>query len=197
MPIIHDGNNTGESNKIPDNTEIQAQEQTENQEENLVENSLMEISKKLEEEIKSLKELILREKAENQNLRKRHEKELEDNHKYAISNFARDLIEVQENMHRAIDNIPQNEIEANPTLKALLEGVELTKNSLASVFEKYGIIRIYPLEQQFDHNFHQAIVQVPDAQKPEGTIVQVIQAGYIIKDRLLRPALVAVAKSSS
>ncbi|MBA8667296.1 nucleotide exchange factor GrpE [Holosporaceae bacterium 'Namur'] len=197
MSIMHDENNTGELNKTPENTQIQAQEQNENPEENSVENSLMEVSKKLEEEIKSLKELILREKAENQNLRKRHEKELEDNHKYAISNFARDLIEVQENMHRAIDNIPQNEIENNPTLKALLEGVELTKNSLAGIFEKYGIIRIYPLEQQFDHNFHQAIVQVPDAQKPEGSIVQVIQAGYIIKDRLLRPALVAVAKSSS
>lgn len=197
MTSVQNENNTNDinqTNESAEHTELEIKEQAENSTESNIENDLIEVSKKLEEEIKSLKDLILREKAENQNLRKRHEKELEDNHKYAIANFARDLIEVQENMYRAIDNLPKNEIETNPTLKSILEGIELTKNTLGNVFEKYGITRIYPLEQPFDHNYHQAIVQVPDANKPEGTIVQVIQAGYVIKDRLLRPALVAVTK---
>ncbi len=191
MTVFNDENNTNEANK---STEVQINEPAEAKQEPQIEDSLMEVTKKLEEETKSLKDLILREKAENQNLRKRYEKELEDNHKYAITNFARDLIEVQENMYRALDNIPKEDIESNPTLKLIFEGVDLTKNSLTSVFDKYGVTRIYPLDQQFDHNFHQAIVQVPDSEKDEGAIVQVIQAGYMIKDRLLRPALVAVAK---
>jgi molecular chaperone GrpE len=161
-----------------------------------IDDSLVEISQKLEEEAKSLKDLVLREKAENENLRKRYIKELEDTNKYAITNFARDLIEVQENMHRALENISSEEIEKNPNIKNIVNGIELTKNSLATTFEKYGINRIYPIDQLFDHNYHQAIVQIPTSEKPEGTIVQVIQAGYTIKDRLLRPALVAVAKTS-
>lgn len=186
--------NIGE-NQEKSHSEIQESEtKTEDDLEEVIESSLIETTKKLESEISTLKDLILREKAENQNLRRRHEKELEESHKYAITSFARDLIEVQEDMQRALDNLPKEGLENNAVIKNMFEGLELIKNSLSKVFDKYGIIRIYPLDQNFDHNFHQAIVQVPTSDKPQGTVMQVIQAGYVIKDRLLRPALVAVAK---
>jgi molecular chaperone GrpE len=149
---------------------------------------------KLEEEVNKLKDSLLRQIAETENVRKRAANEIKDSSNYAITSFARELIEVQENLQRALDSIAKDKLESSPEIKSIYDGVELTKNTLSSVFEKFGIIRIHPLDQQFDHNFHQAIVQVPTNDKPENTVVQVIQAGYTIKDRLLRPALVAVAK---
>lgn len=148
---------------------------------------------KLQDEIKQLNDSILREKAENENLRKRAHKEIEEAGKYAVTTFARDLIEVLENMQRAADSLSQITTE-NEEVKKVLDGVILTRNSLTSVFDKYGIVRLYPSHQPFDHNLHQAIVQIETDEHPEGTCVQIIQAGYTIKERLLRPALVAVSK---
>ena len=149
----------------------------------------------LQQEIEKNKEQMLRLAAEMENLRKRNAKEVEDANKYAISKFAKDLIEVLENLFRAEASINSEQLENNKTIKQIFSGVELTKKSLIDTFEKYGIKRIDPMGAPFDHDFHQAIVEMPTSQHPAGTIVQGIQAGYTMHDRLLRPALVAVAKA--
>jgi molecular chaperone GrpE len=151
---------------------------------------------KLKEENAKLNDHILRLGAELENTRKRLTKEANEASQYAITKFARDLIEVLENLHRAEASIHSSEeLEGNQTLKAIFSGVELTKKSLVDSFEKHGIQRVEPnIGDKFDHNYHQAIAQVPATSHPADSIVQVIQAGYIIHDRLLRPALVAVAK---
>lgn len=147
------------------------------------------------QEIEKGKEQMLRLAAELENIRRRNAKEVEDANKYAISKFAKDLIEVLENLFRAEASINSEQLENNNTVKQIFSGVELTKKSLIDTFEKYGIKRIDPMGTAFNHDFHQAIVEIPTSQHPAGTIVQVIQAGYIMHDRLLRPALVAVAKA--
>lgn len=151
---------------------------------------------KLREDNVRLNDQVMRLAAELENTRKRLSKEAEEAGKYGITKFARELIEVQENLHRAEASIHNTEeLESNQTLKQIFSGVELTKKSLADIFAKHGIVRIDPkIGEKFDHNFHQAIAQMPAANHPADSIVQVIQAGYAIHDRLLRPALVAVAK---
>lgn len=147
----------------------------------------------LTKENAELKDQMLRAVAEAENVRRRAQKEIEDRSKYAVSGFAQDMLEVLENLHRAEGSIPKESREENPLLNTLLQGVELTKAELQRVFDKYGITRVYPLGQPFDHNVHQAVAQLESDEK-EGTVVNVIQAGYLLKDRLLRPAMVAVAK---
>ncbi len=149
----------------------------------------------LQAEIASLKEQLLRALAETENTRRRSRIDVEEAGKYAVTNFARDLINVLENLHRAEEALPQEQLAENPALKAFYEGVEMTKRELLTIFDRQGIRRISPEGEMYDHNFHQAMVQIPDAEKAPGTVVQVMQAGYVIKDRLLRPALVAVAKA--
>lgn len=151
---------------------------------------------KFQEEIAALKDQVIRMAAENDNLRKRYAKELEEANKYGITKFARDLIDVLENLHRAESSVNSELLEKDQALKQIFNGVELTKKSLIDAFEKWGIKRIDPMGEMFNHDFHQAITQVPSATHAEGSVVQVIQAGYIIQDRLLRPALVAVAKKA-
>lgn len=148
-----------------------------------------------QEEIAKLKDQMMRLAAEMENLRKRQAKELEEANKYGITKFARDLIEVLENLHRAESSVNSEQLEANNTLKQIFSGVELTKKSLIDAFDKWGIKRIDPMGEMFNHDFHQAITQIPTTTHASGTVVQVIQAGYVINDRLLRPALVAVAKA--
>lgn len=149
----------------------------------------------LKEEIKSLEDKFLRAAAEMQNLRNRTEKELADARKYGITSFARDLITVQEHMSLALGSIPQEKIEQDELFKNLFMGVKLTADELLTVFKKHGIERINPEGQKFDHNFHQAMVEIPSAEAEPGTVVQVMQPGYTIFDRLIRPALVGVAKA--
>ncbi len=148
-----------------------------------------------QEEVAKLKDQMMRLAAEMENLRKRQAKELEEANKYGITKFARDLIEVLENLHRAESSVNSEQLEANNTLKQIFSGVELTKKSLIDAFDKWGIKRIDPMGEMFNHDFHQAITQIPTTTHASGTVVQVIQAGYVINDRLLRPALVAVAKA--
>ena len=147
------------------------------------------------EEMTKLKDQLLRMAAEYENFRKRSVKELEDATKYGITKFARDLIDVLENLHRAESSIDTEQLQSNETLKNIFSGVELTKKSLVDIFDRYGIKRIDPIGDQFNHDYHQAIMQVPSKTHKTGEIIQVIQAGYIIHDRLLRPALVAVARA--
>jgi len=150
------------------------------------------------QETAALKDKLLRALAEMENLRKRTEREVADSRAYAITAFARDILNVADNMHRALGALDvELRKQADSSLKALLDGVELTERELMNVLDKHGVKKLEPLGQKFDPNLHQAMYEVPDPAVPAGTIVQVVQAGYTIGDRVLRPALVAIAKGAS
>jgi molecular chaperone GrpE len=148
-------------------------------------------------EIAALKDQSLRALAEVENIRRRAEREQADTSKYAVSKFAGDLVSVLENLMRATSSITEEQRESSPVFKNLAVGVEMTQQELLSIFEKYGIRRIDPLGQKFDHQLHQAVAQTASADAETGTVVQVLQAGYVIHDRLLRPAMVGVATSAT
>lgn len=144
-------------------------------------------------EAADLKDQLLRALAEGENTRKRAAREREDSARYGISNFARDVVAVADNLRRAIDSLPADNT-GEDVVKTLTEGVAATLRQLDAAFENHGIERIDPAGQPFDHNLHQAMFEDPDSDQPPGTVVQVIQHGYKIHDRLLRPAMVGVAK---
>ncbi len=142
-----------------------------------------------------LKDKALRTMADMENLRRRTEKEVADARTYAVSSFARDMLTVADNMRRGIESVPQEQrTSADGALKTLLEGVELTERDLLKTLEKYGIKQIDPQGQRFDPNLHQAMFEVEDPNVTTGTVVQVVQAGFVIGERVLRPALVGVSK---
>ena len=145
-------------------------------------------------EIAKLKDQLLRALAEIENTRKRGERDREETAKFAVAGFARDLLEVVDNLRRSLDSVPADAAAGNTALATLLEGVELTDRQLQAMLEKHGIVRVAPMDQPFDPNLHQAMFEVPGTGKPNGTVVQVLQAGFVINGRLLRPALVGVAK---
>jgi molecular chaperone GrpE len=137
----------------------------------------------------------LRALAEMENLRRRTEREVADARVYGIAGFARDMVGIADNMRRALASAPAELHEsAEAGVKPLIEGVELTDRELAKALEKHGIRRLEPLGQKFDPHVHQAMFEVPDPSVPAGTVVQVMQDGYTIGERVLRPALVGVAK---
>lgn len=144
-----------------------------------------------------MRDRLLRAMADMENLRRRTEREKADTARYAISNFARDILTVGDNIKRAIDHVPAEAAAEDPALKSFLEGVQLTERELLNVLERHGVTRIEPLGQRFDPNSHQAMYEVPDPSVPEGTVVDVMQQGYAIGDRCLRPALVAVSKGGA
>jgi len=147
-----------------------------------------------EQQIKDLNQKLLRSLADFENLRKRSQEEKEKIHQFAITNFVGDLVPVVENFFMASDNCPQEEIQKNETVKNYATAVEMTKKELIKTLEKHKVERIFPLKQQFNHNLHEALSQVPTTTAQDGEILQVIQAGYKIADRLVKPALVIVAK---
>jgi len=142
----------------------------------------------------ALKDKMLRLVAEMENLRRRTERDKADTAKYAVSNFARDVLTVADNIQRAIDHVPEEAAEQDADLKNFLEGIQVTERELLNVMERHGIARLDPKGERFDPNSHQAMFEVEDASVPEGTIVQVVQAGYVIAERVLRPAMVGIAK---
>jgi len=149
----------------------------------------------LAREAAEYKDRWMRSLAEMENLRRRTEREVADARTYGISQFARDVVTVADNMERALAAL-DNELreKADSSVKALLDGVELTERELTKVLEKHGVQRLDPHGQKFDPHRHQAMFEVTDESVPAGTVVQVVQSGYTIGDRVLRPALVAVAK---
>lgn len=149
-----------------------------------------------DKELAAARDQALRALAETENSRRRAERELADMSKYAVTGFARDLVNVLENLQRALAAISPEQKAADPSLANLATGVEMTMKELLGVFEKHGIHRLDPLGQKFDHNFHQAVAQIDTPDAEPGIIVQVLQAGYVIHDRLLRPAMVGVAAGS-
>ena len=151
-----------------------------------------------EEEIAQLKDQLLRAMAETENTRRRGQREIEDARKFAISEFARDLLGLTDNLTRALESARDDNGDNGDAAAqgALLEGVELTQRQFLQALENYGIQPIEAEGQKLDPNLHQAMLQIDDDEVEPGTIVQVIQIGYTIHDRLLRPALVAVAKAT-
>ena len=149
----------------------------------------------LSKEAAESRDKMLRTLAEMENLRKRTTREVADARTYGIRNFARDVLDIADNLQRALDAVPADTREAaDPGLKALIEGVELTERSLLNTLEKNGVKKFDPSGEKFDPNFQQAMYEVPDSSVPAGTVVQVVQAGYTIGEQVLRPALVAVSK---
>jgi len=141
---------------------------------------------------------MLRTLAEMENLRKRTSREVADARIYGITGFARDVLDIADNLQRALDAVPADtRAAADPGLKALIEGVELTERSLLNALEKNGVKKFDPSGEKFDPNFQQAMYEVPDPSVPAGTVAQVVQAGYMIGERVLRPALVAVSKGGA
>ncbi|MEM1400711.1 MAG: nucleotide exchange factor GrpE [Pseudomonadota bacterium] len=152
----------------------------------------------LEAEKEAQRDQLLRAVAEAENGRRRAEREKEETAKFAISKFARDLLDVSDNLRRALEATEGASMAAtvqnDDGVRVLVEGVAATERSLLQVLEKHGLIKIMPLDEKFDPNFHQAMVEIPTDDKPPGTVVQVMQPGYVLNGRLIRPALVGVAK---
>src|SRR2546421_2437390 len=146
-------------------------------------------------ETADLKDRLLRTLADMENLRRRTDREVADARVYGVTNFRREILAVAENMERALKALDDEIREkADAGVKALLDGVELTERELIKVMEKHGVRKIEPMGQKFDPNLHQAMFELPDPSVPAGTIVQVMQPGYTIGERVLRPALVGIAK---
>jgi molecular chaperone GrpE len=150
----------------------------------------------LEAEIAEQKDRLLRALAETENVRRRAQREREDASKYAVAGFAKDLLSVADNLRRALESLPASEVRDERT-RSLLEGVAATERELLGVFERHGVKRVDPEGERFDHNFHQAIFEAERQGKPGGTVIEVLQPGYVLHDRLLRPAMVGVAKETS
>jgi molecular chaperone GrpE len=150
---------------------------------------------RLRQENAELKDRLLRALAEMENLRKRTEREVADARSYGVSSFAREVLSVADNIQRALETTGEDwKKHADDAGKALFEGVELTERDLIKALEKHGVRKVEPLGQKFDPNLHEAMYEIPDNSVPAGTVVQVLQSGFTIGDRILRPARVGVAK---
>ncbi|CDO39456.1 protein GrpE [Bartonella henselae] len=151
----------------------------------------------LQDENKELKDQLLRLAADMENLRRRTARDVADAKAYSIANFARDMLSVSDNLNRALDAIPEGAKENDAGLKTLAEGVEMTERAMIAALERHGVQKIHPEGQKFDPHFHQAMFEIPNSDVPDNTVQQVVQAGYIIGERVLRPAIVGVAKGGA
>ena len=149
-----------------------------------------------EVEIAALKDKLLRTLADMENLRRRSQKDREDALKYASANFARDMLSVADNLRRAIESIPEDGDPDGAALVGFIEGIALTEKGLLSALERHKIEKIEPMGEKFDPQFHEALFEIPTNDAPSGTVMQVMETGYIIHDRLLRPAKVGIAKAA-
>lgn len=184
-------NNTPEDQEA----EVAAQAAETAADEASAENEAVDPIEALKAENAELKDRALRVMAEMENLRRRTEKELKDVRQYSVAGFARDMLTVSDNLRRALDAVPDElRQNADAGLVALLEGVEMTERELLNQLEKNGVKKLDPAGQKFDPNFHQAMFEVPNTEVPNNTVVQVVQAGYSIGDRVLRPAMVGVSR---
>jgi len=195
-------NEQDNSSKSPNQPLNQDQSSTENFDNNNSNNSstfesvFKEKINQLEKKNSELNEQLLRTIAELENVRRRSREELEKASKFAITNFVSELVVIVENFLMASKNAPQQQIDQYPEIKNYATAILLTEKELLKILEKNQVARIFPLNQKFDHNFHEAISFVESDQE-EGSILQVIQAGYTIANRLIKPALVVVAKAKS
>jgi molecular chaperone GrpE len=149
----------------------------------------------LGKEAAEAKDKMLRALADAENTRRRAERDRTDASKFAVTGFARDMLSVSDNLRRALNAISPEQRAGNEQLKTIYEGVEATERELLRIFEKNGIVKVDPLNQKFDPNLHEVIFEIPSTDKEGGTILQVVEPGYLIQERLLRPARVGVAKN--
>ncbi|MCP9229818.1 nucleotide exchange factor GrpE [Mesorhizobium sp. LMG 17147] len=150
---------------------------------------------RLLKENEELKDRALRVAADMENLRRRTARDVHDARAYAVANFARDMLSVSDNLRRALDAIPEEaKASGDAGFKALIDGVEITERAMLSALERHGVKKLEPEGEKFDPNFHQAMFEVPNPDVPANTVVQVVQPGYSIGERVLRPAMVGVAK---
>ncbi len=173
------------------NSEKQPKNNTQNTETNNEVNNERLVA--LEKLVSELKEQLVRAFAEIENLKKRHQKDVESVAKFANANILKDLIEPYEQLFMALSIKPSQEILQNQTFASLLNGIEMTKNTFEKAFEKHKLKRLYPKGEKFDHNLHQAISQIPNSNVESGTVLEVVQAGYILEDRVIKPAMVVVS----
>ena len=150
-----------------------------------------------EKEIADLKDKLLRTLADMENLRRRSQKDREDALKYSSANFARDMLSVADNLRRAIESIPEEADPDGAAMVGFIEGIALTEKELLSTLERHGIEKIDPMGEKFDPQFHEAMFEIPTVDAESGTVLQVVEVGYVIHDRLLRPAKVGIAKAGS
>lgn len=148
-----------------------------------------------EAELAALNDRLLRTLAESENQRRRDRREREETARYAVAGFARDMLGVADNLRRALEALPEGAAEGDEALKSLVDGVALTERELEGTFARHGVEKIDPQGKKFDHNLHEAMFELPTADAAPGTVVQVVQAGYVIRDRLLRAARVGIAKA--
>jgi len=151
------------------------------------------IESKLNDEIEGLRDERLRLLAEMENLRKRLEKEKIDSIKYGSSNFARDILSLGDNLSRALNSIP-SDVEKSGSLKNLVDGLKMVEKEFIAILKRHGVEKVEAMNKKFDHNFHQAMLEVETDETAEGIVVQEIQPGFIMYDRLLRPSMVGVSK---
>ena len=142
-----------------------------------------------------LKDQLLRALADTENMRRRSEREATNIRKYGHTPFARDLVGAIDNLARVVESTPENLDHADETVKSLITGIQLSWTELQSIIEKHGIKRVEPLGEKFDYNLHQAMFEVPTNDQPSGMVLEVVQHGYVLHDRLLRPAMVGVSKA--
>jgi len=186
--------------KAPDDADIEAMDDetatgTDAQAEEPVDEAGIYDAEALTAEIAELKDKLLRSIAETENLRRRAEREREEARAYAATAFARDMLNVGDNMNRALESLDAETREnAGDAIKTLIDGIELTQRELLNVFERHGIRQLDPAGEKFDPNFHQAMFELEDETVPSGTVVQVVQSGFKIGQRVLRPAMVGVSK---
>jgi len=178
-----------------DTEELKKENNNENPSESDTPTSDEDIILKLNEEISDLKDQRLRAIAELENFRKRAEKDQSDALKYGVTNFAKEIINIKDNIERAQSSI-SDEVKTNDAVKSVVEGLDLIAQATVSTFEKIGIKKIESINQKFDHNLHQAMMEIEKDEMEPGTIVQEILPGYTLHDRLLRPAMVGVSKNT-
>ena len=178
-----------------DTEELKKENSNENPSESDTPTSDEDIILKLNEEISDLKDQRLRAIAELENFRKRAEKDQSDALKYGVTNFAKEIINIKDNIERAQSSI-SDEVKTNDAVKSVVEGLDLIAQATVSTFEKIGIKKVESINQKFDHNLHQAMMEIEKDEMEPGTIVQEILPGYTLHDRLLRPAMVGVSKNT-
>ena len=149
----------------------------------------------LEAQVGEQRDQALRALAEAENVRKRMQREMEDSVKFAVTRFARDMLSVADNLGRALQALPAERDNLDPAIKSVIEGIEATERELLAIFERNGIRKIDPIGETFNPDYHQAVMEVPTNEHPPGTVALVMMPGYLLKERLLRPAMVGVAKA--
>jgi len=192
---MNEENNKTEEQKKETNEELEEVQNSENNDETNHSETETDIILKLNEEVSDLKDQRLRAVAELENFRKRAEKEQSDALKYGISNFAKEIINIKDNIERAQSSISE-EVRTNEIVKSVVEGLDLIEQSALATFEKIGIKKIDCINEKFDHNLHQAMIEIENDEVDPGTIVQELIPGYTLHDRLLRPSMVGVSKKS-